>query len=347
MKQTVLIYKTKAVLKMLSLPIIVYLIMHIASKAATGSGLISSMTDLRSLLRTVLITFSFALAINSNLRTGRMDLSLGAQMFFACIFGGNLALRLNLGGVGVLVLSMLFGMACGFTVGFLYVHLRILPMIFGIGLALIFECISFGAFNQQGLMLYGKPGVAVLSDITFIIAVALVLMLIITILFQYSSFGYKGRAVQGNQKLATDAGINIYVNCIISYTIAGTLAACAGVFDTALKGTLTPVLGLGSNGMFFGNMFPMFLGVWLGSFIGNPVLGVLCGSLSAKFLTLGLAKLSLDSDVQNIIIFSLFLIFMIYRDNAQKLSYRKKKLARIKLARETAQLIDIKRQSVA
>lgn len=336
MKQNATAYKVKSVLKLLSLPIAVFLIMHVINLLVSGTGLISSSTDLRSLLRTILTTFAFAMAINCNLRTGRMDLSLGSQMFLACIFGGNIALSLGLGGVGVLVLSMVFGLVCGFIVGVLYVNLRILPMIFGIGMSLIFECISFGAYNQQGLMLYGKPGVAILSNMSFVITVAVLLLLVMTFLFQYSSFGYKGRAVQGSQKLAKDAGVNVYVNCVISYTLAGMLAACAGVFDTAFKGTMTPVLDMGSNSMFFGSMFPMFVGVWLGSFVGNPVLGVLCGALSMRFLTLGLAKLSLEGAIQNIIIFSLFLIFMILRDNMSKFSYMKRKRERIQLAKTTA-----------
>lgn len=335
MKNRVSAYRMKGVLRMLAVPVAVYLIMNTIDLAVAGTGVISSMTDLRSLLRTVLTTFAFALAINCNLRTGRMDLSLGAQMYIACIFGGNIALRLRLGGIGVLLLSMVFGLICGFLVGFVFVNLRILPMVLGIGISLVFECISFGAYNQQGLMLYGKPGVGILSNMTFILVIAAILLLTMTFLFQYSSFGYKGRAIQGSQKLSSDAGISIYVNCVLSYTFAGALAACSGVFDTAFKGTLTPVLGMSSNGMFFGNMFPMFLGVWLGTRAGNPVIGVLCGSISVRVLTLGLAKLSMEGTVQNIIVFTLFLLFMILRDNMGKFAYEKKKQERIRLAKET------------
>lgn len=328
-------YRIKSIIKLISLPVAVFLIMNTLDLVCKGTGVINSRTDLSSLLRSILTTFSFALAINCNLRVGRMDLSLGAQMFLACIFGGNLALQMNLGGVGVLVFSMAFGMVCGLFVGMLYINLRILPMIFGIGISLIFECISFGAYRQQGLMLYGKKGVAILSDMGFVILVAIILLLVMTFLFQYSTFGYKGRAIQGGQKLAADAGINIYSNCVISYTLAGTLAACAGIFDTAFKGTMTPVLNMGSNGMFFGSMFPMFVGVWLGSFVSNPVLGVLCGSISVRLLGLGLAKLSMKSTMQNIIIFSLFLLFMVLRDNMSKISYSRRRRERIRLAQET------------
>lgn len=335
MKHELTVHKLKSILKLLSLPVIVFLIMNTIDLIATGQGVISSGTDVRALFRNILTTFSFALAINCNLRVGRMDLSLGSQMYLACIFGGNLALQLGLSGVGVLVFSMGLGLVCGFVVGVLYVQTRILPMIFGIGMSLIFECLSFGAYNQQGLMLYGKPGVAILSEIWFVIAVILVLIAVMSFLFQYSTFGYQGRAVQGGQRLAADAGVNIYINCIISYTLAGALAACAGIFNTAFMGTLTPALGMTSNGMFFGSMFPMFVGTWLGAFVGNPVVGILCGTISVRLLGLGLAKLSMQGTTQNIIIFSLFLLFMILRDNMSKLSYQKKRRERIALAQKT------------
>ena len=74
-------------------------------------------------------------------------------------------------------------------------------------------------YNQQGLNLFGKPGVSILSNWGFIIVVTLLVMLVMTYLFQYSGFGYNRRAIQGNQKLAHDAGINIYKNAFpVSYT---------------------------------------------------------------------------------------------------------------------------------
>lgn len=110
-----------------------------------------------------------------------------------------------------------------------------------------------------------------------------------TYLFQYSGFGYNRRAIQGNQKLAHDAGINIYKNAFLCYVAAGALVAIAGVFDTAYKSSLVPVLGMNSNSTVFANMFPMAVGVWLAK-KSNPVVGILAGSLSVQFLILGLAK---------------------------------------------------------
>ncbi len=258
-------------------------------------------------------------------------------MYLACIIGGNIALSLNLGGVGVLVFSMVFGMLAGGFVGFLFINMRILPMVLGLGISLVYECISFSMYNQQGLNLFGKPGVSILSNWGFIIVVTLLVMLVMTYLFQYSGFGYNRRAIQGNQKLAHDAGINIYKNAFLCYVAAGALVAIAGVFDTAYKSSLVPVLGMNSNSTVFANMFPMAVGVWLAK-KSNPVVGILAGSLSVQFLILGLAKftaIGVSDYMQTCIKYSVWLIFMIYRMNEDKFDHIKAKHARIALARKT------------
>ena len=151
-------------------------------------------------------------------------------------------------------------------------------------------------------------------------------------MLQLSVFGYKRRAIRGNQKLAVDSGINIYINCLICYAMAGALVAVSGVFDTAFKGTLNPVLGMSSNNNTFYNMFPMRVGMFLGVFIGNPIIGIFASSISLNILILGMAKLGLDQSLQTIIIFSIFLFFMIYNMNQEKLEYNKRKRERKKIA---------------
>jgi len=208
-------------------------------------------------------------------------------------------------------------------------------MVLGLGMALIYECIAFGMYNQQGLMLFGKPGVRILSNEYFIIGIAVALLIVITYLFQFSAYGYKHLAISGSQKLASDSGINIFENCLKSYALAGALVACAGVFSTAYSGTLTPVMGMTSNGVVFKNLFPMFLGIWIGSFVKNQILGILVASLSVQIVIIGLSKLMLSMSIADIIIYTLFLLFQVYRMNAHRIQYAKDKRARIVLAKAT------------
>ena len=137
--------------------------------------------------------------------------------------------------------------------------------------------------------------------------------------------------------MAHDAGINIYKNAFLCYVAAGALVAIAGVFDTAYKSSLVPVLGMNSNSTVFANMFPMAVGVWLAK-KSNPVVGILAGSLSVQFLILGLAKftaIGVSDYMQTCIKYSVWLIFMIYRMNEDKFDHIKAKHARIALARKT------------
>lgn len=320
-----------------AVPLAVWVVMELLDYAVCGLHTMNSMVDWTTLMRNLISSFCFALGLNCNLPVGRMDTSTGSQMYLACIIGGNIALSLHLGGVGVLVFSMLLGMLAGGFTGFLFINLRILPMVLGLGISLVYECISFSVYDQQGLNLFGKQGVAILSNRVFIVGVTLLIMAVMTYLFQYSPFGYNRRAIQGNQKLANDAGINIYINALLCYVAAGALVAVAGVFDTAYKSSLVPVLGMSSNSTVFANMFPMAVGVWMAK-KSNPVIGILAGSLSVQFLVLGLAKFTnvgMSDYLQTCIKYSVWLLFMIYRMNEDKFQFMHDRRARVALARQT------------
>lgn len=319
----------------IAVPLLVWLVFEILDYSIAGQHTISSIADMKTLMRNLITAFAFALAISANLFSGRMDLSLGAQMYAGVILGGNLAISLGLGGIGVLVCSMVVAGLCGLLIGTLFVNMRILPMVLGLGMTLVFECVCYAVNDQQGVMLYGKSGMDVLSNVAFVVIVAVVLLLITMYLFQYSTYGYKLRAIQGSQKLAGDSGINIFTNCVQCYVLAGVLAGAAGVFNAAYSGTLTPVMGMTSNGTVFSNMFPMMLGMWIGSFSRNQQLGVLMGSLSVRILILGMSKLALGNSTQNLILYALFLLFSIYNANRSRLGSRKAWHDRYELAQRT------------
>lgn len=317
-------------------PVVVWCVMELLNISLASTHTMSSAVDWTTLLRNLISSFCFALGLNCNMALGRMDTSTGSQMYLACIVGGNIALTLGLGGIGVLTFSILFGMLAGALAGFLFINLRILPMVLGLGLSLVYESISFSMYDQQGLNLFGKPGVSILSNRIFILVVIALIMTVMTYLFQYSKFGYNRRAIQGNQKLANDSGINIYLNAFLCYIAAGALVSVAGVFDTAYKSSLVPVLGMSSNSTVFANMFPMAVGLWLGKKT-NPVIGILSGSLSVQFLVLGLSKfttIGMSDYWQTCIKYTIWLLFMVYRMNEDKIQLMRDKRTRVALAKK-------------
>ena len=125
--------------KAAAVPLLVWAVMQVIDMAFAGMGVINNSADIKTLFRNLISSLAFALAIGANLNCGRMDLSLGAQMYAGVIFGGNIALMLNVGGIGVLILSMAVGALCGLVTGFIFINLRILPMVLGLGMTLVFE----------------------------------------------------------------------------------------------------------------------------------------------------------------------------------------------------------------
>ena len=324
--------KLLTVVKTLAIPFLCWLVMEILDRAFAGMSVFNSSADIKTLFRNLISSLAFALAISANLNCGRMDLSLGSQMYVGVIFGGNLALSLNMGGAGVLIFSALIGGLCGLLLGLVFIKIRILPMVYGLGMTLVFECICFMVNNQQGVILFGKDGMSILSNISFIMVMCFVIVGVCYFIYQLSSYGFHYRAIQGSQKLASDAGINIYSNCVITYVIAGVLVATAGVFTTVYSGSLAPVLGMSSNGQVFSNMFPMVLGAWIGSMCHNREVGVALAAVSVNTIILGLSKLGTSSSVQNVVIYTLFLILIVYNANSHKIAYYKARRARAALA---------------
>lgn len=310
-------------LQTIAVPVLVWVILEIFLRYTSGIDLIADSADVKTLFRNLISSMAFALAIGTNLNSGRMDLSLGSQMYVGIIVGGNIALNMGWGGIGILICSALVGGICGLIMGLLFIKLRILPMILGLGMTLVFECICFPVNNQQGIVLFGAAGIDVLSDIRFIIFIAILIIAIVTYLFQFSTYGYKYRAIQGSQKLASDAGINIFSNCVFCYVLAGVLVACAGVFIIAYKGNLQPVLGMNSNSYVFSNFFAMILGVWIGSFCNNGQIGVLMASVSVNLLIIFLAKIGIGTNQQNVILYTILLLFTVYNANKHKIAERK------------------------
>lgn len=152
-------------------PLAVYVIFEYIDYSGTGLHLINTSADIATLLRNLVATYCLAMALNSNLSCGRMDLSLGSQMYLGVIFGGLISLSFGWGGIGILLLSGIIGAIAGLIVGILFVSLRILPMVLGLAITLVYECISYSANSQQGVVLFGKPGTEILSNIPFILLI--------------------------------------------------------------------------------------------------------------------------------------------------------------------------------
>jgi len=312
----------------LSIPAAVYLIMEVIVYFGPGTHLINSVLDVRNLLRDLGISTIIAYGLSLNLASGRFDLSLGAQRLVGTIIGGNIAIMLGLNGIFLLIFALLSGFLFGFIVGMVFITFRVPPVVLGIGMALIYESLAFAASSGQGLQLFGVPDMEILVNPVFTLTVLGIIMIAMYVLFSWTKFRYELAAVQGSQKIAHESGVNIFRHVVICYTLAGALVAVSGVFNAAFTGSMTPTIGLTSNGAVVAMSFPMFIGSYLAR-RSNLAVGILMGTLALKFFVLGLTALKLSSALQvsiNMFAFIGFLVFLANQDVIKIYKARKKRI---------------------
>lgn len=320
------------------IPLAVYICMDLFCRQVVGVGLLAYSVDFKNLARTWVYSFSLSLGISLNFFNGRFDFSMGAQVLFGTIIGGNLgklmatATGWNLA-LSIIICAVGVGLVMGFFTGYLYTKMRILPMVYGLGIAMILECICFASFNSNGLTLFGVAGSELLSELWFIGTVFLLVILIMSYFCNFNKFGYEWRAIQGNQKIASNGGINIFRNCVICYVLAGGLAGVAGVFDAAYAGTVLPELGLSTISAVTSSLFALFLGTFIGQW-SNMVIGIFFSSLTLQLVTLGLAKSGMSSSIQTVLLYALFIVFLIFREQYTNREKKKATKLRIKEAKE-------------
>lgn len=317
----------------IALPLAVYLIMEAIVFVSQGEHVISTVLDVRNLIRSAGISAAIAFALSMNLTSGRMDLSLGSQRVAGTILGGVIAAQLGLGGIWVLIFAILSGLVLGGVVGVLYVTLRIPPMVLGIGMACIYECLGFAATNGIGLRLVGTPGVARLSDMNFTIAVVAVILVVMLVLMTYTKFSYKFRAVRGSQQIARNAGINVFVNVAICYTVAGVVVAISGVLDAAFAGSMAASMGLTSNGSVMTHMFPMMIGCTFLSKYVNQSIGIVSAAVAVRIFAMGLTCFNVSEAVSSSINMALFIAYLVWQANAWRIDRAKQDKKRIAEAR--------------
>lgn len=318
----------------LALPVAVLIIMEVLVGLFAEGHVISSSLDFKNLVRGAGITTAIAFALSMNLTSGRMDLSLGSQRVVATIVGGIVAEQLGLSGAWVLFFAVIFGLIFGGIVGILYVTLRIPPMVLGIGVACIYECIGFGMTDGVGLRLVGTEGIDVLSNVNFTIAVVAIIVITMMVVMTYTRFSYKFRAVRGNQQIAKNAGINIFVNVAICYTVAGVLVAVSGVLDAAFAGSMSASMGLTSNGTVMSNMFPMMIGCTFLSRYINQSIGIISASFAVKIMGMGLTCFNLSDATSGVVNMIIFIAFLVYQANAYKIAQARTDKKRIAEAKE-------------
>ncbi len=276
---------------------VVFLAIAIILSYASGTGFFiistSPFDNLANgliMLRTLTMTLIAALALNTNLNSGRMDFSLGATGVLACLFASLIIPGVDTPAhiFAFLFLSILFGMILGFIHSIVLILTKLSPIVISLGMCLIYEGISkvvavaTGSTGNVNLV-SGSHTSSFFQEPIILIPLLAIICVIMAAALCYTRFGYNKLALVYNQKISVDTGINEISHCIASFIIAGGLIAIYQVMTSCGTASITINVNLASSGSVFKNFLPIFIGGILARY-SNQIVGLLLGVFATTVL---------------------------------------------------------------
>jgi ribose transport system permease protein len=308
----------KNLLHTLWMPVVVYIFfsMLCAANGKTGFGVNS---DLMIILRNTVYSGLIALALSYNLTSGRFDFSIGSILILSTIIGANIALSWGLGPVSMLVVCMTVGAILGAISGLVYILLRLPPIVVSVGVAMIYEGVGFLLNGGRGIRIINNPDLLIFAQQPYISILAIVVLIILVVLLNFTKFGFDTNSLRGGQAIAVNIGINEKRNTVICYLIAGALMAAAGVISLSILGNMSPKLGLSSSSYMMNAFLPMFIGGFLAKYSDRNI-GIMVGSFTQACIISGFAILGLSISLQSVLNSVIVLAFLIFTSNSYKIA---------------------------
>ena len=244
---------------------------------------------------------------------GDFDLSVGSVASLAGIVAAVL-LTLDYPIWAAISLALVLGLAGGAINGALIAYVGILPFVATLatltmlsGAAFVVsggKTISgraipeeFGNFARGGIPLGEWGGVAVsLPNLT---VVALVVVLLVWVLLEQTTFGRRLYAIGGNIDAAHLSGVAVRKLKLIAFALTGGTAALAGIMYASRVASANPTQG---SGLMLNAIAAVFLGSTLSEHGEPRLLYTILGVLVLGVLDNGLTQLSVDSYIRQILV---------------------------------------------
>lgn len=255
------------------------------------------------------------------LGAGEIDLSVGASLLLASVFGGKIMIDLASSGTLVaalvgLVVCVAVGAVVGLFNGVIVTRLRVSSLIgtlATLGIATGVANIVTGGTDVTGIpvALQNDVGIRDFESIPLPALIALAVWGVMWVLFRTTRFGLRMLALGSSRSAAERSGIRVKAQLVIAFVIVGSLAGLAGFIEltrfatTNLAGHQTDALAaitacvIGGTSLFGGRV---------------SIGGVLTGTLLAVILEDGLVVVGLSPFYQLIAI-GVVLIAAVFLDS--------------------------------
>lgn len=260
--------------------------------------------NLFTVLRQASIIGIVAIGAHYVILLGDIDLSLASNLTLSGVVMAALMVNQGIAPLGALLITLALGAGIGVINGFIITRLKINAIITTLGVLGILEGVAF--IITQGRTISGSEIDAIkflsTGTLSSIIPVPVILLFIFYgvafIVLRRTTYGAHVFAVGNNNKAAWLSGVNVNLVKLMTYVLAGTLAAFGGVMQVARQGTAT-----GAMGSDF--LFPILTAVVLGgaSLTGGrgKIFNTLIAAIFLTSITNGMILLGVDIYTQRVI----------------------------------------------
>ena len=262
---------------------------------------------------------------------GDFDLSVGSM---ASLAGSVVAMLLSFDYPiwAAVALALLVGLAGGAVNGLLISFVGILPFVATLatltmlsgaafvvsgGKTISGRAIpeSFGDFAREGIALGDWGGVAMsLPNLTI---VALVVVALVWVLLEQTTFGRRLYAIGGNIEAAHLSGVAVRRLKLIAFSLTGGSAALAGIMYASRVASANPTQG---TGLMLNAIAAVFLGSTLSEHGEPRLLYTIVGVLVLGVLDNGLTQMSVDSYLRQILVGGIILLAVSTSSYARRLN---------------------------
>lgn len=309
----VMITKTdriKNALKVIALPVFVYVMFFILSKGNFGKPE-SILMNFKQTLAPTLISF----AMMSNMLCGRLDLSAGAVVMLAAMFGAKMAYIYGIGLVPFCILVIGTGVVAEIMSGLVYHFLRVPAIVTSLGVCMIYETLSNLASISWVTAISGN--LTTFGKIPYCFIVFAIMFILMWVIYNHTKFGYNVRACANSQTIAKGAGVNTRKTAFMCYVVASVFLGVAALLRISIQGSIDTPMYMSSTNIIFNCLLGIYVGIALEPYC-NILVGVFVGNFILNMLRTGLLNMGLSSSLQDTASGIFLLIIMIFTYNSQR-----------------------------
>lgn len=270
-----------------------------------SNGQMFTAYNLTSILNQSLLIMIGGLGASFLFAQGAMDLSMGSTIGLSCILG---AYASQIHPILCFPVAIITAITINTVNGFLYAYSGISVFVMGLSMSFLIRGTLLPLSGNQSAIKMGMNA-TIFDTMPIKIGCLLICFLIVTYIFNYTSFGKKCRAVGAGAEASVQSGVDVARTKILAFVINGVfvgIVCCMNMIRTGSAGT--------NSGLSF--EFNVMIALILG---GMPIEGgsdakircIVFGALLVTVMTVGMVLCGADSRMQEVVKGVLFILVVV------------------------------------